>query len=342
VSDTGIGIAPQHLETIFEEFGQIDSPTQRKVKGTGLGLTLSRKLAELLSGTLTVVSTPGQGSTFTLAIPVVHPEVREMRTLSERPLDPTKAPVLVVEDDRKTIFIYEKYLAQAGFQVVPARTIEDAQRILAGVRPAAVVLDVMLDGESSWSFLAEVKRNPETADIPVMVVTVTNKERKARALGADEFWLKPIDQERLLRKVASLAKVGSETRVLVIDDDDKSRYIMRRLLEKSRYQLAEAASGPEGVELARRLRPSVIFLDFLLKDITAFDVIDDLKADPITRAIPIIVVTSQALGAAEREQLSAHTEAILSKESLSRELAINRIRDALKKAGLGAQTKESV
>lgn len=334
VSDTGIGIAPEDFEHIFEEFGQVDSALQARVKGTGLGLPLSRKLAELLGGTLDVDSEPGKGSTFRLSIPLCHPEAREIKQLETRPLDPEKAPVLVVEDDRKTIFIYEKYLAMAGFQVVPARNIDDARNLLTQLRPAAIVLDIMLDGETSWNFLAEVKRDPRTHDIPVLVVTVTNKEQKARALGADEFWLKPVDQDRLLRKLRALSRPGSQAKVLVIDDDDKARYLMRKYLEKEPYSLLEAATGPAGIQCAREQRPQVILLDFLLRDMTAFDVLDDLKGDPRTRGIPVVIITSHMLDASERQRLAAETEVILSKASLSRELAIHRIRDALQKAGV--------
>jgi signal transduction histidine kinase/CheY-like chemotaxis protein len=339
VKDTGIGIDLDDYERVFEEFGQVESPIQSRVKGTGLGLPLARKLAELLGGTLVLDSTVGKGSTFTLAIPASHPEVRELREIQSRPLDPAKAPVLVVEDDRKTIFIYEKYLSMAGFQVVPARSIEDARGLLQSVRPAAIVLDIMLDGEVSWGFLGQLKRDPKTKDIPVLVVTVTNKEQKARALGADEFWLKPVDQTQLLRKLRSFSRPSRPARVLVIDDDHKARYLMRKCLEKSPYELLEAATGPDGIRCARNERPSVIFLDFLLPDMTAFDVLDDLKADPRTRAIPVVIVTSHLLDPQQRERLAAETESILSKESLSRELAMNRIRDALQKAGVKTQTR---
>ncbi|MDI3281933.1 response regulator [Polyangium sp. 15x6] len=338
VKDTGIGIAPEHFDRIFEEFGQIDGPVQRKHKGTGLGLALSRRLSDLLGGMLTVESELGRGSTFTLTIPATHPEVRELATLAARPLDPSRAPVLIVEDDRKTMFIYEKFLSLAGFQVVPARTVEDARRLLGTFRPAAIVLDIMLEGEATWDFLAEVKQSPETREIPVLVVTVTNKEQRARALGADEFWLKPVDQDHLLRKLKSVTRPGTPTRLLVIDDDERARYLMRKLLEKTPYELVEARTGPEGVELAQKLRPEVIFLDFLLKDVTAFDVLDDLKADPRTRGIPVVIVTSHVLEPSDRERLVAETEAILSKDSLSRELAIHRIRDALRKAGVGTSS----
>lgn len=334
VADTGIGISDEHFQRIFEEFGQVDSALQRKHKGTGLGLPLAKRLAELLDGELGVQSRVGHGSTFTLTIPLVHPEVSELSSLRARPIDPSKAPILVVEDDRKTIFLYEKYLAMAGFQVIPARSIEEARRVMLSHRPAAVVLDIMLEGETTWGFLADLKRNPDTHTIPVLVVTVTSKAQKARALGADEFWLKPVNPDRLINKLKSLTRPGVQTKVLVIDDDERARYLMRRLLAGTPYGMEEAASGPEGVRLAREASPNVILLDFLLQDMTAFDVLDELKADPRTRGIPVIVITSHMLDAAERSRLAAETEAILSKENLSRELAINRIRDALSKAGV--------
>lgn len=331
VEDTGIGIAPEDFQRVFEEFGQVENHLQKHLKGTGLGLALSRRLAELLGGTLTLESEVGKGSTFTLRIPREHPEVHDMSVLQSRPLDPARAPILVVEDDRKTIFIYEKYLAMTGFQVVPARTIADAERLLGEIQPAAIVLDIMLDGEVSWSFLERLKRDPRTHDIPVLVVTVTGKEQKARALGADEFWLKPLDQDRLLRKLKSL-QIAPPGTVLAIDDDERSRYLLRKFLDNGPYRLLEAATGAEGLALAREQRPDVILLDFLLVGETAFDVLDELKSDPNMRHIPVILITSHKLNEQERARLSQQTDVILSKESLSRELAINRIRDALRKA----------
>jgi signal transduction histidine kinase/CheY-like chemotaxis protein len=338
VTDTGIGIAAKDFDRIFEEFGQVENRLQSSVKGSGLGLTLSRRLAELMGGSLEVASVPEEGSTFTLRIPREHPEVRELSEIARRPLDPARAPILVVEDDRKTIFIYEKYLAMAGFQVVPARTVAEAERLLGTFRPAAIVLDIMLDGESSWGFLTRLKQDPRTHDIPALVVTVTNKEQKARALGADEFWLKPVDQDLLLRKLRSLKVAAPPTRVLIIDDDERARYLVAKLLNAGPYQLYEAANGPEGVAMAREQRPHIILLDFLLQETTAFDVLDELKADPVTRNIPVIIITGHTLEPHDRERLARQTDVILSKESLSRELAINRIRDALRKAGVGAGT----
>lgn len=346
VRDTGIGILAADLERIFEEFGQIDNVLQRKVKGTGLGLPLSRRLAELLGGRIDVESEPGSGSCFTVTVPQLLPEVAEFHAVQERGRNASasRAPVLLVEDDRKTVFLYERYLAAAGIPVLAARSVADAEALLRERRPAAIVLDIVLEGESTWDFLGRLKRDPATCDIPVLVVTVTNREQKARALGADEFWLKPLDQDRLLRKLRSLserlpARVPSAT-VLAIDDDEKARYLLRRQLAGTPFRVIEAASGNEGIQLARTERPDVILLDFLLDGMTAFDVLDQLKADALTRPIPVIINTSHTLDSEQRERLSSVSEVILSKEELSRELAIHRIRDALEKAGVGIREKE--
>ena len=339
VSDTGIGIAPEHHQHIFEEFAQVDSPIQKKVKGTGLGLALSRRMAEFLGGGLSVKSTPGQGSTFVLTLPRVHPEVAQFADLAARGqhLEPGRAPVLVLEDDRQTLFLYEKYLSRSGFQVLAVRTVDEARRTLTRVRPAAVVLDVMLEGETSWSFLSELKTSEATRDIPVLVVTLMDREQKARALGADEFWLKPVNEEQLLRKLSAMARMAPVHKLLIIDDDDVHRYLLRQMLTGTPYQLEEAGNGPDGIRLARETAPDLIFLDFVLPDMTAFDVLDELKADPRTRDIPVILHTAHQLKEEERQRLERETSTILAKHTLSREVAITRIRDALHKTGLGTQ-----
>lgn len=335
VADTGIGISPADQGKVFEEFVQIDSALQRSAKGTGLGLPLSKKLAASLGGRIELASAPGKGSTFTVVVPLEHPEVGEFRKIetASRVLDTARAPVLVVEDDRSAVFVYERYLSMAGFQVMPARTTEQARRVLRDVTPSAILLDVMLDGEDTWSFLSELKSDPATRDIPVLVCTVMNRESRARALGADEFWLKPVDQDKLIRKLSALA-APQGAKVLVVDDDPAARYLIRRCLSGTPYSVVEAEDGHAGVRLARHERPHVILLDFLLEELTAFDVLDELKADPRTRGIPVIIVTSHALPPEQRARLSQHAEAILSKEHLSRELAIHRIRDALRSAGV--------
>jgi signal transduction histidine kinase/CheY-like chemotaxis protein len=337
VTDTGIGIPAEQIDDIFEEFSQLENPLQSRAKGTGLGLPISRRMTDLLGGDIIVDSTVGEGTCFTVTLPRVHPDVVEMKSIEDRNRhrDPARVPVLVVEDDRRSMFVYERFLSNAGFQVIPARTVDAARAALAtGELPAAVVLDVMLEEETTWRFLAEVKRDPRTQHVPVLVVTVTNKSERARALGADEFWLKPIDQDRLLRKLKSVTRADRLVKVLVVDDDARARYLIRKHVEDTPYAVLEASNGVDAVRIARAELPQVILLDFLLEETTAFDVLDDLKADPRTRGIPVIIVTSHVLDEQARRQLDASTEAIISKRNLSRELAINRIRDALRKGGV--------
>jgi signal transduction histidine kinase/CheY-like chemotaxis protein len=336
VKDSGIGIPHEEQDRIFEEFYQAENPLQKVHKGTGLGLSLSRNLAVRLGGTLALHSEPGQGSTFTLTVPHHHPEARAVAALVERSLqvEPGHQPILVVEDDRQTLLLYEKYLRGSGFQVIPARTLDEAREALKRVRPAAVVLDIMLDGEASWSFLADLKSNEATRDVPALVVTVTNREEKARALGADEFFMKPMEREWLLNKLQTMAGRQTLETLLVIDDDRVARYLVKKTLADSPFRVIEAADGIEGIELARRHAPDVIFLDFIMPEMSAFDVLDELKRDPVTRDIPVVIYTSKNLADTERERLESEAAAIMSKQSLSREIAMARIREALEKAGI--------
>jgi len=336
VSDTGIGIPYAEQKRVFEEFYQADNPLQRVHKGTGLGLTLSQNLAVRLGGSLELVSEPGHGSTFTLKIPRYHPEAREVAALVERSqvVAPGHQPVLVVEDDRQTLLLYEKYLRGSGFQVIPARSLDEARAALKRVKPAAVVLDIMLDGEASWSFLHDLKANEATRDVPALVVTVTNREERARALGADEFFMKPMEREWLLNKLKAMAGRQELNTLLVIDDDKVARYLVKKTLADSPYRVIEAADGNEGVLLAKKHLPDVIFLDFVMPEMSAFDVLDELKRDPATRNIPVVIYTSKNLAEEERRRLEQEASAILPKQSLSREIAIARIREALEKAGI--------
>lgn len=336
VRDTGIGIPYDEQRKVFEEFYQVENPLQRVHKGTGLGLTLSRNLAVRLGGTLELVSEHGVGSTFTLTLPSHHPEARLVAQLVERSqvVEPGHQPVLVVEDDRQTLLLYEKYLRGSGFQVIPARSIDEARAAIKRVKPAAVVLDIMLDGEASWSFLHDLKTNEETRDIPALVVTVTNREERARALGADEFFMKPMEREWLLSKLHTMAGRQTLETLLVIDDDKVARYLVKKTLVDSPYRVIEAVDGAEGIMLARKHLPDVIFLDFVMPEMSAFDVLDELKRDPATRSIPVVIYTSKNLADDERTRLESEASAIMSKQSLSREIAMARIREALEKAGI--------
>lgn len=337
VADTGVGIASEDQERIFEEFTQVEGPRQKRVKGTGLGLPLVRKLAHLLGGHIEVASEVGVGSTFSAILPRVYQGPTEVAVVPEvtTRIDPVRQPVLVVEDNRETLFIYEKYLKGSGFQVIPARTVGAARRLLGQFRPAAVILDILLEGESTWEFLTELKRTEVTRDIPVLVVTVVENEHKALALGADVFSTKPVERAWLLQELRSRVPANRLWKVLLIDDNEAARYLLRDLLVPLGLAVVEAATGGEGLRQARQEHPHAIFLDLELPDRSGFAILGDLRHDPTTRSIPVLVNSSKQLTEVERGRLAAAgVTALLTKETASREAALAQVKEALTLAGL--------
>ena len=334
VSDTGIGIAPEYQEHIFQEWTQLEGRLQKTVKGTGLGLPLSRKFAQLLGGDVYVKSQLGLGSTFFAAIPIRYAGAMEVVSAptARRELDFSKQPVLVVEDNREALFIYDKYLRDTPFQVVAAPSLKDARAALREFRPAAVVLDVLLQGEHSWELLQELKRDPSTAPIPVLVVTVVENREKALALGADSFHSKPVDRDWLIQQLET--RIGRPARqVLIIDDDEVSRYVVKTLLSQTDFRFVEAFAAQEGLMKAREVKPDAVILDLSMPDVTGFEVLKRLKNDPRTSAIPVIIYTSKVLDARDREML-ADAAVILSKESTSRDASLAQFAAAFQQAGV--------
>ena len=337
VADTGIGIAPTDRERIFQEWEQIEGKIQKSAKGTGLGLPLSKKLAQLLGGDVYVKSEVGIGSTFFVAVPIRYQGESEAIYVPDvrRELDSAKLPVLVVEDNREALFVYEKYLKGTPFQVIPAQDLKQARRALGEFKPVAIVLDVLLQGEHSWQLLQDLRQDPATQDIPVLVVTVVENEGKALAMGATAFHAKPIDRNWLVDRLQETLG-GRQDKILIVDDDEISRYLLKGLLGNSGFRLLEARGGVEGVKIASESKPNAIILDLSMPDMNGFEVLSILKADPKTSEIPIIIYTSRVLQSSDRERLYAAAD-IVPKEMKSRELMEARFAEALLRAGLHAK-----
>jgi signal transduction histidine kinase/CheY-like chemotaxis protein len=329
VADTGIGIAPEDQERIFEEFTQVENPVQRKVKGTGLGLPLCRKLAGLLAGQIDLVSQPGIGSTFSLTIPLYFSKARDEEAaegVSQHgwELDASRLPVLIVEDEVESRLVYEKYLRESPFQALAVSNLRQAREVLGQYPFRAVVLDIVLRGEDSWQWLAELKSDETTRAIPVLVASAVEDRGKGFALGADAYCVKPLDRSGLLEQLAQLTGVpmgadASMAQVLIIDDEPASRYVLSKLLNGKRCRIKEASNGVEGLQMVKASPTQLVFLDLNMPDLSGFEVLKSLKADASTQSIPVAVVTSMTLSEANRRLLEEKACAIINKTDLSRE-----------------------
>jgi signal transduction histidine kinase/CheY-like chemotaxis protein len=341
VSDTGIGIARADQDTIFEEFAQIDHQTQRRVKGTGLGLPLARRLAHLLGGHITVESELGAGSTFTLMLPLVFSPPAEAapadiaRQLVEWEPDPSRIPILVVGAARPDAITYQELLRGSLFQVLAARSAIEATRLLSRLRPRAVVLHLDLEDEAAWELLADLRRSDEAREaIPVLAIVRAEDCDKALALGADHCCTALPGRDELLEILRRLGGGPTARRVLVIDDDAVGRYLMKTFMRDTSCVVSEATGGREGIEVARRERPDVIFLDLYMPDMGGLEVLSELRADPITRDIPVVLNTAKSLTAEERTDLERRGVALLLKDRFSRADAAAEVRRLLVQNGI--------
>jgi signal transduction histidine kinase/DNA-binding response OmpR family regulator len=319
VADTGIGIAPEDQDRIFQDFTQVDNPIQKRVKGTGLGLPLSQKLAILLAGEVRVESQLGIGSTFTVQIPLRYEQRVELSSASESAIaavaaDAGSVPVLVLEDQVEMMMMYRSYLKNSGFDLIPASTIREAQEILERIRPKAIVLDVVLRAEDSWRLLVDLKQNVATRDIPVMIASTIEDQAKAFHLGADDYFLKPLERAPLIERLTGLTAGARKTRVLIIDDNERDRYLLKQQFREYAFVIQEASSGPEGISEAAKVGPDAIILDLTMPGMSGFEVLEALKSNDATKEIPVVIRTSRVLSDSERIQLMGKAVAILSKE----------------------------
>jgi CheY-like chemotaxis protein len=287
-----------------------------------------------------VKSEPGLGSTFLATIPLNFAGETEIVSVPElqREIDSKKSPVLIVEDNPEALFIYEKYLKGTRFQPIPAKSIKEARQALERFRPIAILLDVLLQGEHSWELLQELKRTSPDKNIPVFVVTVIDNREKALALGADGFHTKPVDRHWLMENLQNAVWDSAARKLLVIDDEEVSRYLVRSVLNQTNFRIIEAATGREGLQKARDEQPAMIILDLSMPDSSGFEVLRRLKENPHTSAIPVIIHTSKVLDDHERELLK-DAVMIVSKESESRERLLQTFTEAFNRAGVSLIAK---
>jgi DNA-binding response OmpR family regulator/anti-sigma regulatory factor (Ser/Thr protein kinase) len=336
VTDTGIGVDPADQERIFDSFQQGERSASSS-EGTGLGLTLSRRIIELHGGRLWLASTPGVGSTFGISIPqpraAARPEAEERRAGDDVP--PSGPTIVVIEDDPRSAELIGLHLRAAGLRVLVAGTGEAGLELVRAEQPVAVVLDIHLPGMNGWEVLTELKSDPTTAAVPVVVVSVEPERGRGFALGATEYLVKPVSGEHLLAAVTRLlprhpSEDDPDTgrlSVVVVDDDPLALKLVRSTLEPLGWEVHTCAGGQQAADVVRAVSPSVVVMDLLMPQVDGFAVIDELRPERDSEGPPIVVLTAKSLTPQDRSRLEGRIAFVAEKAGidlpgLARRLAV--------------------
>jgi signal transduction histidine kinase/DNA-binding response OmpR family regulator len=322
VSDTGVGMTEAQQARLFEAFTQADSSTTRQYGGTGLGLVITRSFARMLGGDVSVRSAPGQGSTFTLALPQmplpVEPVDRDAPEPDVYPGGPAaseaRATVLLTDDEQASRRIIGAHLAREGYRVIYAQSGAEALELARRERPDAITLDIMMPQQDGWSVLQALKADPELASIPVVLISITADRNLGLALGAAAVLSKPVDRAQLAAALREHCAVPDGEAVLIVEDDAATRQLSERTIERMGLRAASTANGQEALDwLEANPRPALILLDLLMPVMDGFAFLRHLRARAAWRDIPVLVLTAKTLTADEREALAATTQRVVGK-----------------------------
>ena len=310
IADTGIGMTPEQLAKLFERFAQADVSTTRKFGGTGLGLAITRAFCRLLGGDVTVASTYGAGSTFTMRLPATMPEQPAAEEEAAHAAPASKHLVLVVDDDPAQRDLLTRFLEREGFAVRTAPDGRAGIELARALRPRAILLDVMMPQMDGWSVLTALKADPALALIPVVMVTFVNDPALAGSLGAADMVLKPVEWSHLKDVMGRFR--GDAGDVLVVDDDPDARARLRHVLTRNGWTVSEAGNGQEALDLVAHAPPQLILLDLTMPVMDGFTFLHELRGRPGCGDIPVVVLSARDLDAADRRRLDG-ADRVLSK-----------------------------
>jgi CheY-like chemotaxis protein/signal transduction histidine kinase/HAMP domain-containing protein len=352
VSDTGVGIAGDKLQLIFEAFQQADGSTARKYGGTGLGLSISRELARLLGGEIRVESVVGSGSTFTLFLPynragfVDHADHHALRAprLAALPapeailpalqddeevdyhddraqVTPGEPSVLIIEDDERFAAIVLDFARENGFKGIVTARGDSALSLARDYLPSAILLDLDLPDIDGFTVLERLKRDPGTRHIPVHVLSNLRERERALRLGAISYLNKPVDRDELLREFTRIQKflLGGQRSLLVVDDDATQRDAIVALIGAADLRIVAVGAGLAALEALREQRFDCMVLDLTLPDISGFDLLDTIARDPALHDLPVVINTASDPDPKSLARLKGNAKSIVIKDARSPE-----------------------
>jgi PAS domain S-box-containing protein len=316
--DTGIGMTPAQLEKLFQAFTQADASTTRQFGGTGLGLAITRRLCRMLGGDVTVTSAPGQGSIFTINLPLrqdeeiaaPEPQVERAPAAASSGAGPL---VLLVDDDPQIHDLIGTMLAREGYRVDHANGGKEALEKARAEHPTVILLDVMMPQVDGWAVLGTLKADPALQDIPVVIVSLLDERPLGLTLGAAEFLNKPVDRSRLIDTVRAYAGSASGC-VLVVDDNEDDREVASRVLEAQGFEVAAVGDGPAALAwLQANPVPSLMLLDLMMDGMNGFSLLDKIRHNPALRDLKVVVLSALDLSSDDQEFLIERGATIIPK-----------------------------
>jgi len=319
VSDTGVGIAEADLDTVFEEFRQVGDHETRQ-QGTGLGLALTRRLVEAHGGSIRVESEVGRGSRFTASLPsgdvaptagLAHPlDVTEVG----EPVSAEHAGILVIEDDPSAVRLLREYLEPSGYAVHIAASGEEGLALARRLRPAAIILDVLLPGTDGWDVLRRAKADEAIASIPVIIVTVVDEKEVGLALGAVDYIVKPLRRDALLSSLARHVRSNvGRPRILAVDDDPAALEVVRAALEPEGFDVHTTTSAIDALEMLEQRHFDLVVSDVVMPDLDGFELARRIHENARTTNMPVLLCTAHDLSEADKKRLNGQIIGIASK-----------------------------
>ena len=331
VRDTGIGMTPEQMGRVFEEFGQADSATTRKYGGTGLGLAISRRLCQLMNGDISVESAPGTGSSFSVGLPGSAAATLPTRDHSAPVGAATEGrgrnQVLVIDDEETVRDLMRRFLVREGFDVVTAGDGDEGLELARQLRPSLITLDVLMPKRDGWSVLQQLKSDPELSAIPILMLTILDDRSRGYALGAAEYMTKPLDRGRLRALLEKYRARAAGRRILIVEDDADTRQWLRRALLGDGWQVGEAENGRVALQRVAECRPDLILLDLMMPEMDGFEFLAELRNDQGWHDIPVIVVTAADLSESDRGRLNGGVERVLQKAALGGDQLLDELRE---------------
>ncbi|QMV44111.1 response regulator [Cohnella cholangitidis] len=331
VTDTGIGMTPEQLGKLFQPFSQADSSTTRKYGGTGLGLAISQRFCHIMGGDISVESQPNQGSTFKFwlpASPSSEPATADFAEFinGDKPEDSSQVSILLIDDEPINQQILRSYLSKEGWTLAFAETGQEGLKLTKELRPKVICLDILMPSMDGWSVLTALKNDPELADIPVVIMSLTNDKQLGYSLGASEFLTKPVQQDRLIAVMDKYISNRNEHSVLVIEDDATTSDLMTRVLQKEGYAVRQAHNGRVALESMAKEAPSLILLDLMMPEMDGFQFVEALRKREAWNRIPIVVVTAKTITSDDRLKLNGYVKSVIQKGSFDHRSLLTEIR----------------